>query len=258
MSTHPVAVVTGSSRGIGKAIAIKLAVDGFHVVVNCVSRSDAATETVSEIRSAGGKAVVVQADVSVSEQRQRLVDRAVEEWGRIDVLVNNAGITSPGRRDLLDATEENWDQVFVTNLKGPFFLAQYSAARMLDLLKTNEIARGTIINVSSISGYAVSPDRADYCMAKAAIGMMTKLLATRFADDGIQVFEVCPGIISSDMTSPVREKYDRLLSEGLSPIRRWGTPEDVACAVSVLVSGAFPYSTGDSFNVDGGFHIRRL
>jgi 3-oxoacyl-[acyl-carrier protein] reductase len=173
-------------------------------------------------------------------------------------LVNNAGISSPGRRDVLEATEESWDEVFATNLKGPFFLAQIAARAMIDLIRSGQTQRGTIVNVSSISAYAVSTNRADYCLAKAAMPMMTWLLATRLAEEKIRVYEICPGVIASDMTAPVKEKYDRLIAEGMSPIRRWGEPEDVARAVATVVSDAFPFSTGETINVDGGFHIRRL
>jgi NAD(P)-dependent dehydrogenase (short-subunit alcohol dehydrogenase family) len=158
----------------------------------------------------------------------------------------------------LDATEESWELVFATNLKGPFFLAQAAANRMIAAIKTNEIPRGTIINISSISAYTVSTNRADYCMAKAAMGMMTLLLADRLAEEKIRVYEVCPGVVASDMTAPVKEKYDKLIADGLTPIRRWGTPEDVARAVVALTTDAFPFTTGDRINVDGGFHIRRL
>ncbi|MEX2559487.1 MAG: 3-ketoacyl-ACP reductase, partial [Pirellulales bacterium] len=190
--------------------------------------------------------------------RQAMVERAVSEFGRLDVLVNNAGITSQGRHDLLDATEESWDRVFDTNLKGPFFLSQLAARRMIGLMAAGAIERGKIINISSISSYAVSTNRADYCLTKSAMQMLTWLLADRLAAERIQVFEVCPGVIETDMTQPVKEKYDRLIAQGLAPLRRWGQPEDVARAVAAIVSDYFPYSTGERINVDGGFHIRRL
>jgi NAD(P)-dependent dehydrogenase (short-subunit alcohol dehydrogenase family) len=196
--------------------------------------------------------------VGSSDDREGLVAAALREFGRLDVLVNNAGITSPGRRDVLEATEQSWDEVFATNLKGPFFLAQRCALAMIDLIQQGRIRRGTIVNVSSISAYAVSTNRADYCLAKAAMPMMTWLLATRLADESIRVYEICPGVIASDMTAPVKEKYDALISGGLSPIRRWGTAEDVARAVAVVASDALSFSTGERINVDGGFHIRRL
>lgn len=257
-STKPVAIVTGGSRGIGRAIAEKLSADGHAVVVNYFSRRDAADEVAEHICNAGGAALVVQADIGKTADRQRLIAEAIAKFGRIDVLVNNAGITSPGRKDLLDATEESWDQVFDTNLKGPFFLAQAAAREMVRLRQSQADACGTIINISSISAFAVSTNRADYCMAKAAMQMMTQLLATRLADEQIRVYEVCPGVIASDMTAPVREKYDTLIAEGLSPIRRWGQASDVASAVSMLAGGSLPFSTGERIHVDGGFHIRRL
>lgn len=255
---NPVALVTGASRGIGRAIAVRLARDGYAVTVNYHSNRQAADEVIREIEQAGGAAIAIQADVSLSADRQRLLDESLTHFGRLDCLVNNAGITSVGRKDLLDATEESWDTVFATNLKGPFFLAQLAARQMIALLDSAKIPRGTIINVSSISSYAVSTNRADYCMAKAAMQMMTWLLADRLAEHKINVYEVCPGVIASDMTAPVKEKYDQLIAGGLSPIRRWGQPDDVASAVAMLAAGQLPFSTGERLNIDGGFHIRRL
>ena len=255
---RPVALVTGSSRGIGRGIAVGLGRHGPAVNVNYFRSPEAAEEVVAEINSAGGKAFAVRGDVGLAADRAKLIDETYRHFGRLDVLVNNAGITSQGRRDLLEATEDSWELVFATNLKGPFFLAQAAANKMIAASSTGQTPNGLIVNVSSISAYAASTNRADYCMAKAAMGMMTWLLADRLATHGIRVFEVCPGVISSDMTAPVREKYDRLISEGLTPIRRWGTPEDVAKVVVALTTDAFQFTTGDRINVDGGFHIRRL
>ncbi|MFT7641533.1 MAG: 3-oxoacyl-[acyl-carrier protein] reductase [Pirellulaceae bacterium] len=257
MIDKPVAIVTGSSRGIGRSIVEHLATN-YAVVVNYLRSADAANEVVAKIEGQGGMAMAVAANVGSQPDRDNLVSTALSAWGRIDVLVNNAGITSQGRKDLLDATEESWDLVFDTNLKGPFFLAQQAANSMNQLIAAGQIPRATIVNVSSISAYAVSTNRADYCMAKAAMQMMTLLLADRLADLGIRVYEICPGVIASDMTAPVKEKYDKLIDEGLSPIRRWGQPEDVAKAVATVCSEAFAFSTGERINVDGGFHIRRL
>jgi 3-oxoacyl-[acyl-carrier protein] reductase len=258
MTDLPVALVTGASRGIGRGIATALGHHGHAVVVNYFRSPEAAEEVVAQIVAQGGTAVAVRGDVGLAADRIALVDRTLEHFGRLDVLVNNAGITSQGRRDVLEATEESWDLVFDTNLKGPFFLAQLAARRMIEDRAAGRIPHGRIINVSSISAYAASTNRADYCLAKAALQMMTWLLADRLAEQGIQVFEVCPGVIASDMTAPVKEKYDRLIAQGLTPIRRWGTPEDVARAVVALTTEAFSFSTGDRINVDGGFHIRRL
>jgi NAD(P)-dependent dehydrogenase (short-subunit alcohol dehydrogenase family) len=250
--------VTGASRGIGRAIALELARLGYGVTVNYATRPEAAEQVVAEIQSTGGRAIAVGGDVGRGEDRTALVERTLAEFGRLDVLVNNAGITSVGRQDLLSATEESWDRVFDTNLKGPFFLSQLAARRMIELIRGGQTTSGKIITISSISAYAVSTNRADYCMTKAALQMMTWLLADRLAGERIGVFEVCPGVIRSDMTAPVQEKYDRLIEEGMSPIRRWGEPEDVARAVAAIVSDYFPFSTGERINVDGGFHIRRL
>ena len=253
-----VAIVTGGSRGIGRAIALELARLGHAVVVNYSTSETAAEEVATEITSACGQAIAVRADVANSADRKSLVERTLAHFGRLDVLVNNAGITSPGRKDLLEATEESWDAVFATNLKGPFFLSQLAANAMLPLIRAGKTPSGKIINISSISAFAISTNRGDYCLTKAAQAMMTGLFAARLADEKINVYEICPGIIASDMTAPVREKYDKLIDEGLTPIRRWGQPEDVARAVAAIVGDYFPFSTGERFHVDGGFHLRRL
>ena len=182
VSSKPVAIVTGGSRGIGRGIVEHLTADGWAVVINFHSRRDAADELAREIAAAGGESLVAQADVGSSCDRQRLVEETLARFGRLDLLVNNAGITSPGRKDLLEATEESWDQVMETNLKGPFFLAQAAAREMVRLIDERIISRGTIVNISSISGFAVSTNRGDYCIAKAAMQMMTWLFAARLAD----------------------------------------------------------------------------
>ncbi|HZZ26513.1 MAG TPA: 3-ketoacyl-ACP reductase [Pirellulales bacterium] len=252
------ALVTGSSRGIGRAIAREMARAGYAVGVNYASRADSAEKVVEEIVDSGGQAVALKGDVGFAADRTALVEAMLGQFGRLDVLVNNAGITSPGRKDLLEATEASWDQVFNTNLKGPFFLTQLAANKMVELIRAGKMPGGKIINISSISAFAVSTDRGDYCLTKAALPMLTQLFAVRLAEEKIGVFEICPGIIESDMTAAVKEKYDRLISGGLTPIRRWGRPEDVAQAVSAIVADVFPFSTGERIHVDGGFHIRRL
>jgi NAD(P)-dependent dehydrogenase (short-subunit alcohol dehydrogenase family) len=258
MHTAPVAIITGSSRGIGRAIAEDLSRHGYAVVINYLANREAAETVAAGIRSSGGTASLCRADIGSASDRELLVAQAYNDFGRLDLLVNNAGITSPGRADLLDLTEESWERVFATNLKGPFFLAQATARKMVSQIDRQQIERATIINISSISAYATSSNRADYCMAKSAMQMMTWLLADRLADEKIWVYEICPGIIESDMTAPVRDKYDTLIHEGLTPIRRWGKGADVAQAVRSLASGDFPFTTGERLNVDGGFHIRRL
>lgn len=258
MASHPAALVTGASRGIGRAVALELGRQGHAVAVNYCHRRDAAELVQQELEAQGAPSIIIQGDVGEASGRERLVEQTLGAFGRLDVLVNNAGITSPGRRDLLEATEDSWDQVLGTNLKGPFFLAQRAANAMLRGISEATITRGTIVNISSVSAYAVSTNRADYCIAKAGMAMMTWLFADRLAEHSIRVYEIRPGIIQSDMTAPVQEKYDRLIAEGLTPIRRWGTPEDVARAVAAVVAGHFAFSTGECINVDGGFHIRRL
>ncbi|MBX7167721.1 MAG: 3-ketoacyl-ACP reductase [Pirellulales bacterium] len=254
----PAALVTGGSRGIGRGIALALGKAGHAIVVGYARRADAAAEVVGQIEQAGGRAVAVQGDVCLEGDRARWIDAALSHFGRLDLLINNAGITSPGRRDLLEATEASFDLVWTTNLKGPFFLAQIAAKAMIGLIRAGAIARGTIVNMSSISAYTVSTDRADYCLAKAALGMMTQLFAARLAEEAISVFELRPGVIATDMTAPVAAKYDRLIAEGLTPIRRWGQVSDIAAAVLAISQGAFPFSTGQVFDIDGGYHIRRL
>ncbi len=255
---QPAALVTGGSRGIGRAICLELGKLGHAVVVNYATRREAAEEVAAQIVAGGSRAIVVQGNVAVADDRESLIGAALREFGRLDVLVNNAGIASPGRKDLLEATEAGWDEVFATNLKGPFFLTQLAARKMIELINDGAQPAGTIINISSVSAYTASTNRGDYCMTKAGLAMMTWLFADRLAGEGIKVFEIAPGVIETDMTGPVRDKYDRLIAEGLTPIRRWGQAEDVARAVAAIVQGYFPFSTGERFNVDGGFHIRRL
>jgi 3-oxoacyl-[acyl-carrier protein] reductase len=250
---HPVALVTGGSRGIGRGICVALARQGYALAINYASNEDAARSTQALIAT---ESLLCRADIALAAGRERLVDEVLARWDRIDVLVNNAGITSVGRRDILEATETSWDQVLAVNLKGPFFLCQRVAREMmarLDLLQ-----QPALINVSSVSAYAASVNRGDYCVSKAGLGMVTQLWAARLAEHGIRVYEVRPGIIASDMTAGVRDKYDQLIADGLTPIRRMGTPEDVGQAVASLACGALPFSTGDVVNIDGGYHVRRF
>ena len=258
MTSQRAAIVTGASRGIGRSIALALGKAEYAVAVNYFHSRRAAQEVVDEIEQGGGTAVAVQASVADDAGRNALVDVTRSAFGRLDLLVNNAGITSQGRKDVLEATESSWDAVFDTNLKGPFFLTQRAANEMIACQRAGRIERGTIINISSISAFAVSTNRADYCMTKAATRMMTLLFATRLAEHQIRVYEICPGIVATDMTAAVQQKYDRLIADGLTPIRRWGNPDDVARAVLALDSDSFPFTTGDRIHVDGGFHIRQL
>ncbi len=268
MSPHmnPVALITGASRGIGRGIALEMAGLGYDLVLNYAGQEEAARQSSAACRGAAEaagfniRAEICQADIGLDSDRKRLMDFSREHFQRLDALINNAGITSIGRRDLLDAREEDFDRLMAVNLKGPFFLSQLAAQWMIQSIEAGKEEDYTpfIANISSISAFAVSTDRADYCLAKAGLGMMTKLYAARLADQGIRVYEIRPGIIASDMTAPVKEKYDALLADGLAPMRRWGTPGDVGKAVAALARQYLPYSTGEVIHVDGGFHIRRL
>ncbi|HXG12294.1 MAG TPA: 3-ketoacyl-ACP reductase [Gemmataceae bacterium] len=256
MHPQPVALVTGGSRGIGRGICVELARLGHAVAINYAGNEEAARQT-QQLLGPGADSLLCRADVSRADERDRMVDEVLARWGRIDVLVNNAGITSVGRRDILEATEESWERVLGVNLKGPYFLTQRVAREMIRLQREEE-ARRTIVNISSLSAYAVSTNRGDYCISKAGLAMLTQLFALRLAEYGIHVYEVRPGIIETDMTAGAHERYTQLIAEGLTPIRRWGTPADVGRAVATLVTGAIPFSTGDVVNIDGGFHLRRF
>ena len=258
---HRIAIVTGGSRGIGRGIATALAKANHIVVVNYARNADAAQEVKKDIEAAGAKALLVQADISVAADRAKLVDETVREFGRIDLLVNNAGVAPDVRADLLEASEASFDRLVNINLKGPYFLTQLVARKMVDHAKALPAGapRPKIITTSSISAYTASINRGDYCITKAGLAMMTKLYAARLAEFGINVYEVRPGIIETDMTGPVKSKYDKLIHEqDLTPIARWGKPEDVAAAIVAIASGLLPFSTGEVINVDGGFHLRRL
>lgn len=249
----PTALVTGSSRGIGRGIAVALGGLGWGVVVNYAGNAAAAEETCGLVRAAGGQATAVQADIGETADRKRLLDAGFAWRGTVELLVNNAGIAPKVRADLLEAGEESFDELIRVNLKGPYFLTQDAARRMI-AAKT----AGQIVTVSSISAYTASVNRGDYCISKAGLGMMTALWAARLAEHGIRVYEVRPGVIATDMTGPVKAKYDKLIAEGMSPIRRWGTPDDIGRAIAAIARGDFPFSTGEVLNVDGGFHLRTL
>ena len=254
-----VAIVTGSSRGIGRGIILALAERGWDVVINYRGNRQAAEGTQDAVQAHQVQSIVVQGDVANAEDRHRLIQATIEEFGRIDLLVNNAGMGPRQRVDMLQVGEASYDEVMVTNLKGPFFLTQRVAQEMVRLLSDGKISKPMIVNIGSISAYTSSPARAEYCISKAGMGMMTLLWADRLAEYGIGVYEIRPGIIETDLTSVVKEKYDRLiLEEGITPIRRWGQPEDIGKAVAAIADRLLPFSTGEIINVDGGFHISRL
>ena len=258
MSKAPVALITGGARGIGLGIARCLGEAGYRLAVNGVRPEEQAEESLAELKTISPAVVYCQGDVSSAADRQAIVERVRSEFGRLDVLINNAGITSPGRKDILEAEEESFDRVFGVNLKGPFFLTKLCANWMVEQQAAGAELSPAIVNISSISAEFVSVNRGDYCLTKAATGMATKLWAARLAEFGIPVYEVQPGVIKSDMTSGVTEKYDRLIAEGLTLEPRWGEPQDVGKAVSALVRAEIPYATGQVLYVDGGMRIRRM
>ena len=251
------AVVTGASRGIGLAIARQLGLDGMNVVIVAPGTREKNAQAIAALEAEGITVGYIQADISDHDDRLRVVSEAVEMFGRIDVLVNNAGVAPLQRADLLEMTEESFDRVIGINTKGNMFLTQAVARQMISQ-KPVEDRRGVIVNISSCSSVVSSVNRGEYCVSKAGISMLTTLYADRLAGEGILVHEVRPGVIDTDMTSTVHGKYNKLIDEGVFPIARWGRPEDVANAVSALVSDKFMYTTGNYIDVDGGFHIRRL
>ena len=259
-----VALVTGAGRGIGRGIALELARNGFSVAINFAGRRDAALECKRLCRRISPKTAparfeIFQADISLARDRQRLLEKVHSAFGHIELLVNNAGVAPLVRKDLLEASEESFDRLISINVRGPFFLTQaLSKIWLAEKRRAKSSASRKIINISSISAFAPGTPRGDYCISKAALSMMTQLFAIRLAGYGINVYEIRPGIIKTDMTAPVKEKYARMIARGISPIARWGTPEDVGRAVAAIAQDRFPFSTGEVFNVDGGFHIRRL
>lgn len=248
----PTALVTGGSRGIGAGIVRHLLDEGYDVAVN--GRRDTADvqDAMKALAGPEYRVTYCRADISVDADRVSLVDQVRNHFGRLDLLVNNAGITSPGRKDILEADLDSFDTVLATNLRGPFFLTQLAARWMIQQRQADPARRLSIVNISSISAEMASTNRGDYCMAKAGLGMATRLWAVRLAEFDIPVYEIRPGIITSDMTTPVKEKYDKLIAEGLTLEPRWGTPSDIGRAVAMLARGDLPYATGQVLTMDGG------
>lgn len=251
------AVVTGGSRGIGFAIAKRLGQDGFRVVIMDMNPLDDYRENFDKLREEEIEYLYVRGNICSAADRERMISETVDKFGGIHVLVNNAGVAPKLRADLLDMEEESFDRVIGINTKGNMFLTQAVAKRMINQPVTGK-KRGTIINISSCSAVVSSTGRGEYCVSKAGVSMLTTLYADRLAGEGILVHEVRPGVIATDMTSTVQEKYNRLIENGAFPIARWGTPEDIAGAVSALAGDDFLYTTGNYIDVDGGFHIMRL
>jgi 3-oxoacyl-[acyl-carrier protein] reductase len=253
-----VAFVTGGTRGIGLGIALELAKAGFDLAINGMRKEEMVSDVLTQLKSFGSKVIYCHGDISSISDRESMLKNIKKEFGIINILVNNAGVAPKERNDLLITTAESFDYVVNTNLKGTFFLTQAFANWMIDLKMENDSFEGKIINITSISASVASVNRGEYCISKAGLGMVTQLFAVRLGEFDIPVYEIRPGIIKTDMTAGVKEKYDNLLSKGLSLQSRWGMPEDIGKAVSSLAKGDFLYSTGQVFVVDGGITVARL
>ncbi|MFB6272044.1 MAG: 3-ketoacyl-ACP reductase [Salinibacter sp.] len=255
---NKIALITGGTRGIGLGIAESLAEEG-HDLALCGRRETAAVEeTLDDLRERGVDVLYLSCDIGDPDARERLVAGVRKHYGRLHVLVNNAGVAPRERRDLLDATEESFDRVLGINLKGPYFLTQLVANWMVKQQADDEAYEGCVINITSISSTVASTNRGEYCISKAGLTMATKLWAVRLSEFDIPVYEIRPGIVDTDMTSGAKEKYDRLIEEGLMLQDRWGQPEDVGKAAAMLTRGDLPYSTGEVIMVDGGMTVDRL
>jgi 3-oxoacyl-[acyl-carrier protein] reductase len=252
------AIITGGTRGIGLGIARSLRDEGYKLVLCGVRDDSAVSDILCELRNGGAELLYVQADVSQSADRQRLIDATRTRFGQLNVLVNNAGVAPRTRSDLLEATEESYDWVMGINLKGPYFLTQLAANWMIEQKQADSSVRCCIVNISSVSAVMATPARGEYCLSKAGMSMATVLWASRLGEYDIPVYEVRPGITATDMTSGVKEKYDRLIAEGLCVQPRWGRPEDTGNVVAMMARGDLAYSTGQVINVEGGMLLQRL
>jgi len=255
---NKIAFITGGTRGIGFGVALALGKAGFDLAVNGIRNEVDVTNSLEELRNLGVNVAYFQGNVAVREDRQAMLDKILSHFGSVNVLVNNAGIAPRERADILHAKEENWDEVMEINLKGPYFLTQLFANYFVDKKLENPLFEASIINISSISAFVASVNRGEYCISKAGIAMATKLWATRLGEYDIPVYEIQPGIIKTDMTAGVVEKYDKLFQEGITLQRRWGLPDDVGKVAAMLAQGNMPYATGQAIKVDGGLHIQRL
>lgn len=263
MSKKTVALITGAGRGIGRGIALELANSGFDIAgVDIIFEPDNKKTGLFEVKEQAGKLgadfLPVRGDIAALGEHEKILGEVAGHFGRIDLLVNNAGVAPLVRQDILEATPESYDRVLQINARGAFFFTQKAAKQMIQQVKESPGPRPSIVFITSISAAVSSPSRAEYCISKAALSMTAALFADRLADFGITVYEIRPGIIQTDMTAPVREKYDKLIAEGLVPQKRWGYPEDVGKAVAALAKGFFPFSTGLVIEVSGGMNIRRL
>lgn len=253
-----VALVTGGSRGIGLGIVTQLAQQGFNIAINGVRPAEGVTDVLASIKALGVEVIYCQGNVALSADRAKILQEVKNHYGQLNLLVNNAGIAPRERRDVLSTSETSFDEVLDTNLKSCYFLTQAAANWMIEQKAANPDFSASIINISSISATVASVNRGEYCVSKAGISMVTQLFAVRLGEYDIPVYEVRPGVIATDMTAGVKEKYDNLIGGGLCVQPRWGTPEDVGKAVGALAAGGFPYSTGQVFMVDGGLTLSRL
>ena len=252
------ALITGGSRGIGFGIAECLAREGFDLAINGVRDERHVKQSLDKLKSYGVQVIYCQGDISSQKSREAIINKVKKEFGQLNVLVNNAGVAPRERNDILVATEESFDFVVDTNLKGTYFLTQLAANWMVEQKKLDTEFEGCLINVTSVSSTVASVNRGEYCIAKAGLSMVTKLYAARLGEYGIPVYEIQPGVIQTDMTAGVQEKYDKLFREGLAVQQRWGLPEDIGKAAAALARGDLPYSTGQVIMVDGGLTLQRL
>ena len=255
--SNRVAAITGGGRGIGLGISTRLAKEGFDLAI-CGQKEEKEVDSLPALRALGAKVLYVKANVAEARDREAFLEAIRAAYGRLDVLVNNAGIAPRIRADILEAGEESFDELIRVNLRGPYFLTQKAAQWMIAQRKDDPSLIQSIVNITSISATVASVNRGDYCLAKAALGMSNQLWSARLAEYGIPVYEVRPGVIKTDMTSGVTGKYDALIAGGLIPQNRWGFPEDVGKAVAMLARGDLPYSTGQVIMVDGGLTLARL
>lgn len=252
------ALITGGARGIGLGISRELAAEGYDLALNGLRPEDQVEQILDELGRGGADVIYCRGNLAIHEDRQRIWDQTLDRYGRINLLVNNAGMAPRERQDMLDATEESYREVMDVNLTGPYFLTQMAARHMVGEKRKDAEFVAAIVNISSISATLASVNRAEYCMSKAGMSMMTRLFAVRLGEYNIPVFEVRPGVVKTDMTAGVKEKYDKMINEGLTLQRRWGLPEDVGRAVSSLARGDLGYSTGQVIMVDGGMTVGRL
>lgn len=252
------ALITGGSRGIGYGIAVALAQQGYNLAINGLRSEDQVQDQLNILKNHNIDVIYCPGSIAEKSDRSRIISKTIDYFRKIDVLVNNAGVAPAVRQDILELDEENYDRLLDTNLKGTFFFTQEVAKRMLLESQQSAAYHPSIITITSVSAEVASVNRGEYCMSKAGLAMMTKLFATRLAEANIPVYEVRPGIIRTDMTSGVKEKYDKLINEGLTLEKRWGTPEDIGKIVATLANGEIPYATGQVIHADGGMGVRRL